>query len=172
MTKSQQDILSFIHDFEKQNGREPTVSEICELTGKKIQHVARVCKNLGYLETKENLPPNQLKILKVYKQGVSLKEIAEKAGVSVNSVSQTIRVLKQKGYIDLTPKDFKMKKEDMAVYIKVVSGIFKGWMGYIEKCGTSADLCRIYSCGEERLVNIDHFDYKIVGDRDWETTLM
>jgi transposase len=168
MTNAQKEMHNFIFEFEKENKRLPDLEEISLILGKKIQHVARVCKALGLHDGVEGLPTNQKKVLEVYKEGMPQRLIADLTGVNINCISGIIGALKKKGFIEESKYDYinskkKKKIENSVKYIEVLCGSHKGWRGYVLKEYSSANICVVFDKkGNEEELKIDHLDYKII----------
>jgi hypothetical protein len=158
MTNAQKEMHNFIFEFEKENKRLPDLEEISLILGKKIQHVARVCKALGLHDGVEGLPTNQKKVLEVYKEGMPQRLIADLTGVNINCISGFMRALRKKGFIEE-----RKKIENSVTYIEVLCGSHKGWRGYVLKEYSSVDICVVFDKkGNEEELKIDHLDYKII----------
>lgn len=175
LTKIQHELKCVIDEFKETNGRLPYQYELCEITGKEARAIGKILVFMGIDYPEELMvSPHVKNIYDRFEKGMTLQDLADKAGMKYNVCYNFLSVLESMGCefemkkynsyeflprIDRRKRNKKGKSEEKVVGIQITSGEHKGRYGYLNEDLNAV----IHIGGAEKIVMVEPYEYREVG---------
>ena len=162
MTSIQRTTFDTMKQLESDLGRKPEPQEVADALGKELNVVLRVLKRLQLYEDRELLTESELAIYRIYKQGLSIRQLSEQTGLTTGMVTFTLKQLSNKGVIERKKYEKANRDEAPPTYVCITDGLYEGYRGYIGK----NDKCTVFDTkGNEVTKYFEPNEYEVIERR-------